>query len=261
MEEKVENNVLSEEPKEIIMALDISTKTIGVCILLNDGSDYGKIIELTHINPKASKNKINKVEELFLKKKCFEEFLIQFKDFKITKVVIEEPLLSSNNSNTVATLLRFNGMISDVIYNTLNVVPIYISSYDARKFSFPELMAIRKYNKKGEKYDNKKILKCINDSKYVLFGSYPWTIDKKIVMQQKVSDLFPNIEWIYDKNGELKKENFDATDSYVACLGQINKERYGEFELKTSNVNINGNKVEYDVEYWNRKEHRTTYLD
>jgi hypothetical protein len=50
-------------------------------------------------------------------------------------VVIEEPLLQSNNVNTVATLLRFNGMISKSVFDTLGV-PDFISSYDARKYSF-----------------------------------------------------------------------------------------------------------------------------
>jgi hypothetical protein len=257
----MEENIENQSNREIIMGLDVSTATIGVCILLNDGSDYGKIIELTHINPKATKKKVNKVEELFLKKKCFEEFVQQFKEFGITKVVIEEPLLSSNNQNTVATLLRFNGMISDVIYNTFNVVPIYISSYDARKYSFPELMAIRKFNKNGEKYEVKKIVKAIKDSKYVLFGSYPWTVDKKTVIQQKVSEIFQEIPWIYDKNGELKKENFDASDSCVCAIAEMNREKYGDYTPITDNIDIQEDKIEYDTLYWNKKEHRITYLN
>jgi hypothetical protein len=48
--------------------------------------------------------------------------------FNITTVVIEEPLLQSNNVNTVATLLRFNGMISKSVFDTLGVVPDFISS-------------------------------------------------------------------------------------------------------------------------------------
>ena len=92
-----------EENKEIILSLDVSTTCIGICLLLNDGSDYGKIIELTHINPKSSKKKANGIEEIFLKKRCFEEYIQKFKNFNITKAVIEEPLLSSNNQNTVST--------------------------------------------------------------------------------------------------------------------------------------------------------------
>lgn len=250
-----------EENKEIILSLDVSTACIGICLLLNDGSDYGKIIELTHINPKSSKKKVNGIEEIFLKKRCFEEYIQKFKNFNITKAVIEEPLLSSNNQNTVATLLRFNGMISDCIYSTFGVVPSYISSYDARKYSFPELMAIRKFGKDEKQYEPKKIEKSIRDSKFVLFGSYPWTIDKKSVLQQKVAELFPQIEWIYNKKGELVKQNFDASDAYVACLGQINKERYGELNQVSDNIKMNGNKIEYDVLYWGKKEHRITYIN
>lgn len=250
-----------EENKEIILSLDVSTACIGICLLLNDGSDYGKIIELTHINPKSSKKKVNGIEEIFLKKRCFEEYIQKFKNFNITKAVIEEPLLSSNNQNTVATLLRFNGMISDCIYSTFGVVPSYISSYDARKYSFPELMAIRKFGKDEKQYEPKKIEKSIRDSKFVLFGSYPWTIDKKSVLQQKVAELFPQIEWIYNKKGELVKQNFDASDAYVACLGQINKERYGELNQVSDNIKMNGDKIEYDVLYWGKKEHRITYVN
>ena len=250
-----------EENKEIILSLDVSTACIGICLLLNDGSDYGKIIELTHINPKSSKKKVKGIEEIFLKKRCFEEYIQKFKNFNITKAVIEEPLLSSNNQNTVATLLRFNGMISDCIYSTFGVVPSYISSYDARKYSFPELMAIRKFGKDEKQYEPKKIEKSIRDSKFVLFGSYPWTIDKKSVLQQKVAELFPQIEWIYNKKGELVKQNFDASDAYVACLGQINKERYGELNQVSDNIKMEGDKIEYDVLYWGKKEHRITYVN
>lgn len=215
---------------------------------------------MTHISPKTP-NKIKGVESLFLKKKQFSDFIGGFSQYSIDKVVIEEPLLSSNNQNTVATLLRFNGMISDCIYDKLGIIPTYISSYDARKYAFPELMAIRKYGKDENIYKRDKIVKNIKNNNYVLFGSYPWTIDKKSVLHEKISRIFPNINWIYDKNGELKKENFDATDSYVACLGEMNKERFGELEFKSENIEINNNKADYDCVYWGEKHHRTTYLE
>lgn len=249
--------------KNIVLALDVSTETIGVCLIWDDGSEYGKIIELTHISPKASKKKYpNQTHRLFIKKKYFEDFILSkgYDKIGITKVVIEEPLVSSNNKNTVATLLRFNGMVSECVYNRLGVVPDYISSYDARAYSFPELMAIRKYNKSGKPYENKKIIKAINKSNYTLFGGYPWDVDKKFIMNSKVAQIFPQIEWQYNKKGDLKKENFDATDAYVAGLGQIHKERYGELNPETSTVTIDGNVVKYEVCYWNRSEHRETHL-
>ena len=250
---------MDKKGNKILMGLDVSTKTIGVTILLDDGSDNGQIIELTHISPKVP-NKIKGIESLCLKKKIFDEFLEKFKEIGIDEVVIEEPLLSSNNEYTVGTLLRFNGMLSCSVYEILGVVPQYISSYEARKFSFPELMAIRKYNKSCIQYEYKKILSEIKHSKLVLFGSYPWEVDKKIILQEKVADLFPQITWIYDKKGELKKENFDATDSYVACLGFLNKNRKGELNFSIENVKEIEDGIEYDVKYWDKKEHRITYV-
>lgn len=250
---------MTKDNLPVWMALDVSTACIGITILVEDGSEYGKIAEMTHVSPKVS-NKIKGIESLFIKKQQFQTFIKTFSQYSIDRVIIEEPLLSSNNKNTVATLLRFNGMISDCIYNELGIVPTYISSYDAREYAFPSLMAIRKYGKDEQIYKPTKIIKAINESNFVLFGSYPWTIDKKTVLHEKVSEIFPEITWQYNKKGELKKENFDAIDSYVACIGQINKEKNGILDFKSENVKIDGNKVEYDVKYWNKTEHRITYL-
>lgn len=241
------------------MGLDVSTKTIGITILLDDKSEYGKIVELTHISPKVPR-KVKGIEALCLKKKIFDEFILKFKDLGIDEVVIEEPLLSSNNEYTVGTLLRFNGMLSCSVYEILGIVPQYISSYDARKYAFPDLMAVRKFNKNSEPYEYSKILKDIQHSKYVLFGSYSWEVDKKTILQEKVSEIFPDIPWIYDKNGKLKKENFDATDSYVACLGYLNKQKRGEISFNTDNIQESNGRIEYDIIYWGKKEHRMTYV-
>lgn len=243
---------------KVWLGLDVSTACIGICILVDDGSQHGKIAELTHISPKVPKG-VKGIEELFIKKNEFHDFIKGFSKYKFDRVIIEEPLVSSNNKNTVATLLRFNGMISDCIYNELGIVPDYISSYDARKYAFPELMGIRKYGKDNKQYDYNKIIKEIKSSKFVLFGDYPWAIDKKTIIQEKVAEFFPKIEWLYDKKGELKKENFDATDAYVACFGQLNKERYGEPNFNVSNISETQGTVEFDVSYWGKTEHRESH--
>lgn len=256
---------MDKNGNKIYMGLDVSTQTIGICILIDDGSEYGKVVELTHISPKVS-NKIKGIEQLFLKKRIFFEYITKFKDFGIDKVIIEEPLLRSNNVNTVSTLLRFNGMVSDCVYNVLGIIPEYISSYDAREYSFPSLMSIRKYGKDEKQYPYKKILKSITDCKLVLFGSYPWTIDKKSVIHNKVSEIFPDITWLYNKKGELKKENFDACDAYVAVLGYINKNRNGELKFSSEIIGEsndgNGNiEIDYNVKYWDKTELRKTFVD
>lgn len=118
----------------------------------------------------------------------------------IKNIVIEEPLLRSNNVNTVGTLLRFNGMVTKICYDVLGVVPEYISTYEARKNAFPSLM---QPNTSG---------------KLVLFGGLPKDVDKKKIVWDLVSKREPEINWLLDKKGQLKKENFDMSDAYTVML-------------------------------------------
>ena len=233
MEVKKDNEqqiIASESNPRVILGLDVSTACIGATIVVDDGKDYPKIAKITHYTPKLpkEKKKVKTIEALFIKKQLFEdEFLRELSKYYITDVVIEEPLLSSNNVNTVATLLRFNGMISESVYKIFGIVPCFISSYDARMFSFPDLVSIRKYNKKGEIYPKRHILNAFRDDHLVLFGAYPFDVDKKLVMMNKVNEVYDNIEWAYNKKGELKKENFDACDSLICALAYVNINHHG----------------------------------
>jgi RNase H-fold protein (predicted Holliday junction resolvase) len=208
-----------EKEKEYVLGLDVSTSTIGVALYENLGRN-GKLTVLTHIAPKIKPKVDNKIKELFLKADIFrDEFLIKYKDFNITKIIIEEPLLGSNNVNTVATLLRFNGIISKACYDIFNVVPEFISSYDARKYAFPELMGKRTEDKKGNKFTTG----AISKKEPVLFGAYPYDVDKKQVIWDKVCDLEPQVMWLYDKRGILVKENFDTSDAVCCIFGYMHK--------------------------------------
>lgn len=208
---------MGKEP-EFILALDVSTSTIGIA-LFEDLGDKGKLKLLHHVSPKVKPQPENKMEELFKKVEIFEkEFLTNYADFGITKVVIEEPLLQSNNVYTIATLLRFNGMISKSVYDTIGVVPEFISSYDARKYAFPELMEVRKFKKDGTPLPEKQIAK----NQPVLFGGYDFDVDKKYVLWEKVAELEPQVTWFYDKKNKLKKETFDTSDAYVCGIGFMN---------------------------------------
>ena len=212
------------ETKEngLILGLDVSTSCIGIS-LIEDKGTYGKLELLHHVTPIVKPKPASKMQELFEKARIFEEdFLDKYADVGITRVIIEEPLLRSNNVNTVATLLRFNGMISRAVYDTLGIVPEYISSYDARCYGFPELMAVRTINRKGEAYTEKEIAK----KNPVLFGAYDDNVDKKSVVWELVADMEPQITWIYDKKGKLKKENYDMTDAYAAVIGHMRKEGF-----------------------------------
>jgi hypothetical protein len=199
--------------EEYVLCLDASSSTVGIA-LFQDMGDHGDLKLLHHVTPKIRPVPPTKTEELFKKVILFEEeFLNKYKNFGIKTVIIEEALMNSNNIYTVATLLKFNGMISKSVYDTLGVVPQYISSYDARKFGFPELMVKRKFKKDGTALSEK----AIEKNEAVLFGGFDFEVDKKTVIWNLVADRFPAVEWAYDKNNKLIKQSFDLSDS--ACLG------------------------------------------
>ena len=189
-------NIRKDSPK--VLGLDVSTKTIGWS-LFDIGT--GNLLELTHISPVPKPKVENKIEELLLKAQIFREKLLSYKELGIQYVVIEEPLLNSNNVYTVSTLMRFNTLICKEVYDVLGVVPEFISTYNSRKFAFPHLVQPN------------------DKDKYVLFGGMPKYIDKKVVMWELVAKREPQITWQYTKNNTLKKENYDQTDAYCAALG------------------------------------------
>jgi len=193
---------LKESPK--VLGLDVSTKTIGWALF---DIQSGELLELTHVSPVPKPKEENKIKELLLKSEIFRSKLLDYKDLGITKVVIETPLLNSNNIYTIQTLLRFNTLITKEIYDVLQIVPDFISTYDSRKFAFPELV---KENDKG---------------KFVLFGGLPKDIDKKQIIWELVAKREPQITWQYTRNNTLKKENYDQTDAYCCVLGYMKQEK------------------------------------
>lgn len=259
----MENQSNIEYPR-VVLGLDVSTSCIGISIVEDYGDNKTPVITaITHKQPRIPK-KISGIESLCLKKFSFNEGFLknisEYTDKHITDVVIEEPLLSSNNINTVATLLRFNGMIADACYTTLGIVPNFISSHDARMFSFPELNTIRKYNKKGEEYDIKTITNAIKKNNLVLFGSYPFDVDKKGIMMNMVNDLYVDnnaVPWDYNSKHELKKENYDACDALVCALAYININRYGIDKPVISKYELQEREYDYLINYtvkiWNKE--------
>jgi len=190
-------NKIGTSPK--VLGLDISTKTIGWALF---NIQKKELLELTHFSPKI-KGDYNKIEEMMLKTEQFKNKLVDYTNIGITKVIIEEPLLNSNNIRTVSTLMRYNSFITRVIYETLGIIPNFISTYNSRKYAFPELFT---ENNKGKK---------------VLFGKYEVGCDKKNIIWQHVSDKEPHLTWTYTRNNTLKKENYDMADAYACVRGHM----------------------------------------
>ncbi len=183
-----------------VLGLDVSTKTIGWCLF---DIQTKELLELTHISPTPKPKVENKIEELILKGHIFRKKIEDYVGMGITHVIIEEPLLNSNNVYTVGTLMRFNTLVCKEVYDVLGIVPEFISTYNSRKFAFPHLV---QQNDKG---------------KFVLFGGLPKDTDKKVIIWELVAKREPQIMWQYTKNNTLKKENYDQTDAYCAALGYM----------------------------------------
>jgi len=192
---------LKNSPK--VLGLDVSTRTIGWALF---DIQTKELLELTHITPVPKPKEENKIKELLLKSDIFQTKLDQYKDLGIVKVIIEEPLLNSNNIYTIQTLMRYNTLITEKIYRILGIVPEFISTYNSRKNGFPHLV---QPNDKG---------------KHVLFGGYPKDCDKKQIIWELVAKREPQITWHYTKNNTLKKENFDQSDAYCCVLGYMKQE-------------------------------------
>lgn len=192
------NLKLKESPK--VLGLDVSTKVVGVALF---DIETKQLLELTHVSPTPKPKVENKIEELILKSNIFREKLLSYVGMGITHVIIEEPLLNSNNVYTVGTLMRFNTLVCKEVYDVLGVIPEFISTYNSRKFAFPHLV---QPNDKG---------------KYVLFGGFEKTADKKVIIWELVAKREPQVTWQYTKKNTLKKENYDMTDAYACALGYM----------------------------------------
>jgi len=191
-------NIVKDSPK--ILGLDVSTKVIGWALF---DIETKSLLELTHVSPRPKPTTNSKIEDLILKSGVFKEKLVNYVGMGITNVVIEEPLLNSNNIWTVGVLMRYNTLICKEIYDVLGVIPEFISTYNSRKFAFPHLV---QPNDKG---------------KHVLFGGFEKDTDKKVIIWELVAKREPQITWQYTKNNTLKKENYDMSDAYTCVLGYM----------------------------------------
>ena len=99
----------------------------------------------------------------------------------------------------------------------------------------------------------------MKDSSIVLFGSYPFDIDKKTVMMNMVNEMYSDnpIEWVLNKNNELKKENYDACDSLICTLAYININHNGldkpvitKYSKKETNETV---EYSYTTKVWDRE--------
>ena len=155
----------------MILGLDISTSITGATII----DENGKVIYNEAWD-------LRKYKDFFEKATVVKNKIWQLEDtFLINKVYIEQSLQSFrsgfSSAKTLSTLSRFNGVISWLCYNTLEVKPEYIAATSARK-------------------------KC------------GITVPKGTKAKQVVNNV-PSVLIEYTKHGNPKPHCYDKADSWV----------------------------------------------
>ena len=160
----------------MILGLDISTSITGLAVI----DDSGNLVYTDHIDTRKLKN-------IFTKAESVKDGLANIKqDHNIDKIVIEQPFVFFNSggssAKTMATLQRFNGMVSWIASQVFSLEPDYIGASEARK-----LCGI-------------KIPRGQNTKKVVL---------------KAVLDMEPTFEVKYTRHGNPKAGYFDRADGVV----------------------------------------------
>jgi len=187
-------------PKDrVFVSFDISTSCIGVSI-------FNENFELTSVKAlKMTTNKDCQDDPEITKGDGFKKFVEELKIYEIIDIFVEEPLVKSNNVYTVNKLLKFNGICSYILRDVLGIIPKFMSVDEVRRIFCPEMT----------EYDAKK-------NKFTLkFKSRK--VDPKTYIFEKVAKNYENIAWLFNKNGKLKTENFDITDSIALAKSSFKK--------------------------------------
>lgn len=213
-----------------ILGLDISTTTIGISLIsFNPNGTFSVPIfeglELKLSKKKYSVDDMSDLNKLFHKSDIFKERITQIKEqHKVDYISVEESLLNSNNIRTVGLLNRFNGMVTQITYDTFNIIPIFNSAHSLRSYALPSLVTVSKFRKDGSKRLEKEIEKDTKKNIKTLFGSFRQTDNKKVILFNEIYSLYKDKlpEPTLNRNGKVEEKWYDATDAFVCALGLYN---------------------------------------
>ena len=174
----------------LILGLDVSTSTTGVCVLDPDVSPDDKgshILILDKIDFKKCKTFWEKAD---LVESVLTDIAHQ-KKMSLTVFALEEPLLGfqkgMSSAATITTLMRFNGIVSYIGRKILGVEPTYISSASARKLCGIKMQRTSVAGMNGK---------------------------EQVFKYMSENDL-KHVDWPKKKSGEPVDWSRDATDAYV----------------------------------------------
>lgn len=188
------------------LGFDISTSRIGISLF----DEKYNLVEIKCIELSVDTDVLIE-HKLLAKANIFKEYLQKYKEMNIFGIIIEDPLKGSNNQFTNNMLMRFNGMCSYILYTEFSILPEFLTVYEWRYNICPEFIKI---DKKGKKT-----------------FSFPSNVDKKLYILEKISKLYPSIQWDKKKTGTHKDGNFDMADAVGLVLGYFVK--HNKYKLNT----------------------------
>jgi len=171
----------------MILGIDVSTSITGYCILdLND--------EIIKCGAWDTRNK-NNYKNIYAKAEYIKEEICAIKaQYPIQKVFIEKPFMffgsGGSSAKTMASLQRFNGVVSWICYEAFQMMPDHITAQQCRKLI--GLQVPRGQNTKKE------IVK--------------WLLDK-----------VPTFSVEYTKYGNPRPKYFDIADAVVVAKAGLVK--------------------------------------
>ena len=161
----------------MILGLDVSTSITGITILEKDGT----LVYNDSWDTRKYKSFFEKVD--YVEKKIIHLSKL-YGGFE--RVFIEESLQTFrsgfSSAKTLATLARFNGVVSWLVYRVLKTEPLYLAATSARK-----LCGIK----------------------------VPRGTKAKQVVIQHILDNVPEIQIEYTKQNNIKPHCYDKADSWV----------------------------------------------
>lgn len=160
----------------MILGLDISTSITGYTVL----DSMGKVLSCEHVDLTKNEGLFDKANLICDKLKTI------FSQHSIEQVWIEESLqmfsMGKSSAKTLATLTKFNGVVSWIMFDKFLIRPQYIAAVSARKLCGVKL-------EKGKR-------------------------GKECVMEHMAT----NETWFqidYTKTGKLKPYIYDRADSFI----------------------------------------------
>lgn len=197
----------------VVVGLDISTSCVGICaystlhdggiMLFLEGEDFKKC--------KTIWEKADKIEQTLTDLKAKVEKYYEDnvgKSFKFV-LAIEEPLIGfrqgSSSATTIASLLKFNGIVSAISRKIFFDNPTYISAAHARKLCGVKLTKV----------------------------SISGISHKEQVFEFMSKNDLSGVTWEKKKSGNIVDWSRDATDAYVIAKGYTLSEHCVTSDVKS----------------------------